>query len=232
MATFSHLTVDGLTMLGIAEAEARKLGYPPWHLAVEIQTLEAAGLHAVALRWLIHQDLLSHFRDLDPAPEGAGLTFDPRSRFVFTEKGRVWCADMLAHSPRHTLETGGRTILTPSWNKNLRELWFAGLLVKAFERGAPAQERMYQDFQEVAWNVRMDDPLPPRRGLRGSGKMRYLAERMTKSLDLPVLRFFADGTGTAICWCLADPLQEESATEARRKRDTSATEVRHLEKET
>ena len=52
------------------------------------------------------------------------------------------------------------SVPTPYWCSEKRELVLAGRLVKRFRVPSPNQETVLAAFQEEAWPIRIDDPLP------------------------------------------------------------------------
>jgi hypothetical protein len=88
----------------------------------------------------------------------------------------------------------------PVWNPEGRELWFRGKLVKQFHHKAGNQVLILEVFEELGWPPRIDDPLPPKSDQEPKERLRETMKSLNHGLDVPLLRFHADGTGRGIRW--------------------------------
>lgn len=92
------------------------------------------------------------------------------------------------------------TVNTPHWDAFARELWFRGLLVTRFDRGAPDQELILASFEELNWMTRIPDPLSPRHGSDHRHRLRSAIFKLNQRQQTALLRFRGDGTGKGVCW--------------------------------
>lgn len=172
-------------------AESRR---DPWDFAVEITELRAAGVRTAALRLLVCKELVQHAVEKSrPAAKQrrfgklGGLQFSARTCFVLTEAGaRV--ARLLMYE-------------VPFYDREKRELWARGKLVKHFVRQAPDQHTILSSFQELGWPAHIDDPLSPQhRGQDSKLRLRDAINRLNRHQENNLIRFRGDGTGRGIFW--------------------------------
>ncbi len=88
--------------------------------------------------------------------------------------------------------------LVPHWDGNA--LWFAGLLVKEFARGAVDQKAILSAFQEEGWPPRIDDPMPGKPGKNSHRRLHNAINNLHRRMVYRVIKFRGDGTGEGISW--------------------------------
>jgi hypothetical protein len=119
-----------------------------------------------------------------------------------TFQGRNTTATNFSHSlQRIDKDSSGEPCnQRPHWDSDSRTLWFTGLLIKRFRRPAPVAETILNAFQEEVWKPHIDDPLAPLPNRHEAARLRSEVEALNRRLDLPLIRFFMDGTGEGLCW--------------------------------
>lgn len=88
----------------------------------------------------------------------------------------------------------------PAWDKETGKLWLNGAVVKIIKNSKQATRviRVLDEFQELNWPERMDDPLPR----NAEGHLRYAIASLNHNLD--GMYFKGDGKG-GIAWDLRAP---------------------------
>jgi hypothetical protein len=85
---------------------------------------------------------------------------------------------------------------SPHWDGERRELRFNGAVCKTYRQPAPHQERILQEFEDLAWPSKIEDPLP--------GGCDNASERLTNAIrglnNNPAILFERDGTTEGILW--------------------------------
>ena len=154
--------------------------YDSWDFSVELEALLAVDLTVNDCRWLVCKGLVEHACEIPSEQDAtrrfrpeAMLAFSRNSCFVLTEGGMQFAAELQQRAQRPAVqalaaplsgaERRGDTV--PMFRCDRRELLFRNQVVKRFRLEAPNQERILIAFQEEAWPVRIDDPLPPRAGI-------------------------------------------------------------------
>jgi hypothetical protein len=181
-----------------------------WQFALDWVDLEAVGLRAAELRFLIREGLILHatettgtkakrrtFRSID------SLSFPAGTCVRLTPLG-VAVAEAVAAAAGES-KLGGRTtapVLHPTWDGDMRVLRWGEVLLKAFRQPAANQELILDAFEEQGWPERIDDPLPPERGMEAHQRLRDTVKNLNRSHRVPLIRFWTDGTGEGICWTL------------------------------
>lgn len=92
--------------------------------------------------------------------------------------------------------------IKPHYNADLRELWYAGHLIKRYRTPAKNQELILLAFEEESWPQRIDDPLPPTEGIDPKLRLRDTITALNRHQDQSRLRFHGDGAGFGIKWQL------------------------------
>jgi len=92
--------------------------------------------------------------------------------------------------------------LLPVWEKERGRLWYGDLLVKELHQPAPFQRLVFEAFQEANWRSRIHDPLPWDENVDSQERLRNIAKGLNRNQIIPILEFWPDGTGTAICWAV------------------------------
>lgn len=198
-----------------------------WQFAVEIASLERMGLALNEFRWLLAGGYVQHAEEVTE-PKGRQRQFrklgpnqfPPRTCFVLTESGvNLMEGDDDLHGCRilpFTLDVAsngnghgngnGHVVLPeittdrPCWDPHRRELRVGQLLVKRFRQLARNQELILSVFEEEGWPRRIDDPLPPARGLDRHQRLYDTLRRLNRNQVHPLLHFRGDGTGDGIAW--------------------------------
>ena len=201
-----------LSILLEAYEYARTLQRSAWDFAVEIHSLQAAGLTNSDLRWLACQELVEHGAELTRAdrdvrvfhPTGP-LTFTKRTCFVLTESGAAIAQERRAgavparEGPAPLPSTTGPP-LVPQWDKQRQELRLGRLVVKQFKVPAPNQEMILAAFQEEDWPPRIDDPLPPHPDQDPKRRLHDTINTLNRHQRHRLVHFSGDGTGEGVRW--------------------------------
>lgn len=182
---------------------AKTEGVSPWQYAVLISTLEAAGLSASALKWLVARGYVEHGVELTLAGEqqrrfrrSRSVVFDKRCCLVLTELGAALAREMLRGVPEPTNSIAEK----PTWDAVRRELRVGDVLVKRFRVPAGNQTLILEAFEEEDWPERIDDPLPPQSGRDSRNRLHEAIKSLNKNHRVALLRFHGDGTGEGIFW--------------------------------
>lgn len=217
--------IPALVLLLRAEEYARQQQAPAWDFAEEISTLQREGLANCDLRWLVCAGYVEHAVETTGRGHARrqfrranSFRFAERSCFVLTPAGVVFaqrcCAQPTAPGSVNVGATTGRSAAAnpgsrPTWDAELRELWFGEVLVKQFRQPAPNQETILAAFSEEGWPPRVADPLPPQPSIDAKQRLHDTITNMNRNLARPLLHFSGDGTGEGIRWqatlCLAAP---------------------------
>ena len=89
------------------------------------------------------------------------------------------------------------------------ELWARGRLVKDLKPRAPDQDTILSSFEELGWQERIDDPLPPKPGGRNPKlRLRDAIHRLNQHQRHPGIRFRGDYTGQGIRWEFEDEQED------------------------
>jgi hypothetical protein len=91
----------------------------------------------------------------------------------------------------------------PHWDSDRRELWFRGQLCKRFRQPAPNQVYVLKSFEELAWQAKTDDPLPPSPHV---DRRERLADTVRALNSNDGIHFELDGTGKGILWAPASKI--------------------------
>jgi hypothetical protein len=142
---------------------------------------------------------------LQPSQEARSNSAAPiRDRFVnveLTDAGRCLVreftdlGDMLAYLT-------GKQMLRPSWNASRRELRYRGVIVKRFTRSAENQELLLTAFEEANWQLKIDDPLPPRGKVRQKDRLRATVKNLNRTILPHTIGFGVNNHGTQATWHL------------------------------
>jgi len=212
------LSLTALWLLHRAADYAGNAGRSPWDFAIGVQQLRAAGFSDGDLRWLCCKGYAEHAFDTS-RPGGqqrtfehaATLAFDGRSSFVLTTSGIQLVRQLEVERDSLQLPSGkipdkvarcdpDATPGTPHWDVLLRDLWVGQALVKHFSVPAPNQERILAAFQEESWPTRIDDPLPPVRGITPKRRLHSTIQCLNRNQKTHLLQFHGDGCGCGIRW--------------------------------
>lgn len=80
----------------------------------------------------------------------------------------------------------------PVWNADKGELFFRGQLCKRLDRRARNQRRILDEFHDLGWPSRIEDPLPP------PAKLADTLRDLVRNLN--AIAFRGDGSGKGIIW--------------------------------
>ena len=210
---------DSFKLLLRAADYARSTRQQPWEFATSIGTLRAAGLNDCDLRWLAMKGYLDHAPEKSSAPSqamsidciGGQRGFTERSLFVLTPHGRRFVECLLQRSAADCLPLETEPVVAslfpavsaapvPCWDGQRRELSVGQTVVKRFAVPAENQERILSAFQEEAWPVHLDDPLPPAPGLDCKRRLHSTIQSLNCNQKSPLVRFHGDGYGRGIRW--------------------------------
>jgi hypothetical protein len=200
---------NALTLLQNARNAAIELKLDPWEFAVGLPMLVTVGLSVMDVRQLLADGLAECRPELTPSDSGqrsfdavADRPLTGRSCFVLTPAGERYLLSRNGHSA--VGEATDRMI--PRWDRETRQLWFAGRLVKVYCRPAESQETILMAFEEDGWPARIDDPLPRVPGVHSIDRLHEAVRRLNRSQLSRLLLFRRDGSGTGITWKrLAEP---------------------------
>jgi hypothetical protein len=132
------------------------------------------------------------------APHPLGAFADPVNRQKPEPKDQ-W--DAFADSPNNGMGClKAEYSLTPRWDSHRRVLLFDRQVVKRFKVPAPNQEIVLATFEEEAWPVRIDDPLPQHVNIVAKQRLHDTITSLNRNQQNRLLRFFGDGSGEAVCW--------------------------------
>jgi len=215
----SPAIASALSLLRRAREYAEDLGRDVWDFAVEIQTLRAAGISNSDLRWLLGKGYVEHATEVT-RPDDAGRKFrrDTGCRFsrktclVLTASGdQVACSTTQdwdrpkatgdrADAAGPTGSAGASRGLTPSWDRDRRELRLGGALIKRFKTTAPNQEAIIAAFEEEGWPPRIDDPIPPQFGQDPKCRLHDTINALNRNQKNRLINFLGDGSGQGVRW--------------------------------
>lgn len=195
---------------------AAQLDRNPWDFAVEIQVLRDNGLSNNDLRWLLCKGWVRHATEAT-RPEADARSFAPAGPLVLNEL----CCFVLTPAGEKLVREGGAApapfgasaadgsnaddhrpedVTVPMWDKDRRLLRFRDRLIKQFKVPAPNQEVVLVAFQEEGWAVRIDDPLPMAAAIDPKRRLHDTINSLNRNQRVPLLRFYGDGSGEAVCW--------------------------------
>ena len=212
--------LPGLRLLLEAYNYGRQLHRGAWDFAVEMSLLQNLGFVRNDFRWLVYKGYLEHAVEVTDSDDDCRkfshdgtLVFSEGSCFVLTESGaRV--AESLP-SDEHSVQpnthiqpsadtasesTSATNGLVPVWDPHKRQLSVGEFLVKEFKLRAPTQEAILTVFAEEGWPPRVDDPLPPLPDADPKERLRNTVKNLNRRQSHHLIRFMADGTGTAVRW--------------------------------
>ena len=92
----------------------------------------------------------------------------------------------------------------PFYDREQRELWARGQLVKRLRQPAPDQEAILLSFQELGWPRRIDDPLLKHPGQDSKDRLGGAVFRLNHHQQHALIRFERDGTAERIIWMFSE----------------------------
>ncbi len=207
---------NGIQRLLQARCFAQDLQCDIWDFAVELPTLEEAGLSANELRWLVCKGFADHARETTAAGDSRrsfqsqnNLALRKRSCFVLTEKGWTQlgpleshfdCADSNAGRPVQGSDANGNGRLKPTWDCHRQEFRLGSQVIKTFKLPSPNQQTILTVFEEEGWPVRIDDPLPPRPDIPAKRRLLDTIKSLNGNQKQRLVRFRGDGRGQGVRW--------------------------------
>lgn len=169
-----------------------------WEFAIEVRRLRAVGVTAADLRWLIDRNYVQGVVEKSNAADRQRV-FGKRSEQSLSNKGRLVLTKAGFRAARILIAD------RPFYDRELRELYARGQLVKLFKQPAPDQDAVLSSFEELGWPRRMDDPLRRKHGRQGANvRLRDTIKRLNRRQQRPLIRFRGDGTGKGIIWEYVD----------------------------
>jgi hypothetical protein len=207
----------GLSLLAEARDYAGYLQRDIWDFAVELSSLQSAGMTNSEIRCLVCLGYVKHSRErVSSGTDGIRrfceegfLTLCSESCFVLTDDGAATLASWLPpQEAQQTLPgvdlpaTKPKTLppLAPTWDGERQELRVGGHLVKRFKLPSPNQEMILSSFQEENWPVRIDDPLPPVADILPKRRLHDTIKSLNRSQKCRLIRFLGDGSGEGVRW--------------------------------
>jgi hypothetical protein len=164
----------------------------------EVGALRAAGLTTADVRWLLEKIFLQWALEETKATE-TQPAFRKRRQPSFSDRSRVVLTNAGFRAARMIFGD------VPYYDRELRELWARGDLVKRFAQPAPDQDTVLSTFEELGWPRRIDDPLPVKRGRQGAKlRLRDTIKRLNRHQQRPLIRFRGNGHGQGILWEFVD----------------------------
>jgi hypothetical protein len=197
---------SALQLLYDSYCYAQQLDRSLWDFAEEIASLRSGGLTNGDLRWLICNGLVEHGHEITKIGEetrkfqrNVGLRFSKKTCFVLTDAAISCVAECL----NRTAGSEKKTLLTPSWDRDLQELRVGRTIVKKFRVPAPNQEVILAVFQEEGWPVFIDDPLSssdidPKRRLHDT------INSLNRNQQNHLIQFRGNGSGDGVRWELVN----------------------------
>jgi hypothetical protein len=178
-----------LELLLCAFDEAVQESLAAWAVPVTRETLRGAGLTDEALRRLLDR----------------GVVVQRLEDFVLTEEGARWVRGLWSNS---TAVVGVARAevreAVPVYDKDRRELWFKGRLVKRLRQPAGNQELILLAFQEQGWPDAIDDPLPGNADQDRQERLHNAIRRLNKHQHEATILFRRNGSGSRILWQAGD----------------------------
>jgi len=207
---------DALGLLLVARGYAQELQLDVWDFAVELCSLQAAGLTTSDLRWLACKGYVEHAAETTPPEKDhrefrrlGQLSLAQQTCFVLTERGTA--VAQLADHPAmtrgngngHEVPVNGKSAPRaerPSWDADLRELRVGEAIVKRFRVPAPNQELILAAFEEEGWPVQIDDPLSPKWDLDPKRRLHDAINRLNRNQRQQLIHFLGNGDGRGLRW--------------------------------
>jgi hypothetical protein len=217
-----HRMARGILLLVEARDYAALVHRDIWDFAVELSSLQSAGLTNSEIRCMLCMGYIKHIREqVDSGSDGARrfcedrfLTFCDQSCFVVTEEGAAVFERLIAPNrtasvssdhERHADESQPTPACTPVWDGERQELRVGGRLVKQFKLRSPNQEMVLSSFQEEGWPARIDDPLPPVADIVPKRRLHDTIKSLNRCQKCRLIRFLGDGSGEGVRWELNVP---------------------------
>lgn len=88
----------------------------------------------------------------------------------------------------------------PCWDGALRQLRWAGQLVKEFRVPAANQEAILTALEEEGWPPYLDDPLPPTNDIDPKARLHDAIKNLNRKQINRLLCFRGNGNGEGVLW--------------------------------
>ncbi len=217
----------GLFLLRQAHDYAVELKRSSWDFAVEISSLQEAGLTNSDLRWLVCKGYALFGQEVTTVEStereyqrGGPTTYSDRTCFVLSETGVRLARSLSKDTPSSTHGQGdGRLLLSvaqdappssnggepdpslaPRWDRDRHEFSVGGRLVKVFKLPSPNQEAVLMAFEEEDWPARIDDPLRRDPNIDPKRRLHDTIKGLNRNQKRHLIRFIGDGTGEGVGW--------------------------------
>lgn len=211
LALAAGLAAAPLRELWRASRYATNAGRPVEEFAIGVARLLFLGLSECDVRWLwckgFVQQAAATTRKIARRAAFGGplLELAPQSAFVLTPHGIELLEQLLARSDSQAEgnSAAGRQVpwgQTPCWDPQLRELSVDQILIKRFCVPAENQELILAAFQEEAWPLRIDDPLPPVPEITAKRRLHSTIQCLNRNQRTHLLHFRGDGNGCGVRW--------------------------------
>ncbi len=198
----------GLALLREAAEDAAGAKCAPWQFAVRLNELLAAGLSANDVRWLLTRGLADHALEIADL-RATERTFRPTPSLQFCAASAVALRPSAFEDVAAWLPAGAKRavplperapLAAPRWDPHRREPCAGQALIKRFRVPAPSQELILTAFEEDAWPVRIDDPLPIVSEADPNQRLHDAIRGLNRNQMGRLLKFERDGRGTGVCW--------------------------------
>jgi hypothetical protein len=209
----------------------------PWDYAVELHAFVREGVSYTELRVLLAHGLVVHGQETTGLRarrrtfrRSRALTFTLCSCFTISDTGIVLATEggLAPVKPRiqDFLPAGRDDSTGPriDWDRERRELWLDGLVVKRFRGPQTDQELILCAFQEQNWIHRIDDPLPRGQVRNAKRRLRDRIAKLNRHQIHPLIRFHGDGTGQGITW---EPLRRRASARQQERQHQRQHERQH-----
>ncbi|WP_145086538.1 hypothetical protein [Anatilimnocola aggregata] len=208
--------LDALSHLIRARDYADDLDEDVWRFALEWRSLRVGGLEASDVRWLFAKQLIELKREIS-LPGAFVRTFIPHdvvrltrdTALILTDAGVTFCRSVLGCAndnptkPIHCRapSPANASPVKPTWNKDRKELAFAGQVVKLFRKPAINQELILTAFEEEGWPDFILDPLPQSGEVDRRDRLQSSIKSLNRHQSNHLIRFRGNG-GNRIFWCV------------------------------
>jgi hypothetical protein len=227
---------NGLSVLWRGFEYARDLDRERWAFAVEFDELIQLGLSTIDLRWLVFRGYVDYasngtLNSRLHESGSMGCSFESgHTAFVLTSSGASLVLQILtatSHVPSRSIlysENGASSLKPienghveislaaqqPRWDRERKELYYRGSIVKQFKWPAANQETILMAFEEEGWPKRIDDPLPRKPDMDPINRLHDTIKCLNRNHKKRLLRFSGDGTGEGILWNHLESVESDS----------------------
>jgi hypothetical protein len=213
-----------LSLLAESHILSQDAGCDTWHFAVGISELDGLSVSRGSLRWLLFRQFALHAYELRSTNDAVrvfskslGPCFQPNSSFVITPLGlsllrrfeslsrRSAANDtelrvQFPRAPIRNADWAQSASEIPYYDRVRGELSVGEVLVRTFRRPARNQQAVLETFQELSWEARIDDPLPPVGEVAAKLRLNQTIKKLNSHQLSPLIRFIGDGSGEGVLW--------------------------------